>query len=172
MQRDDLIKLLKKIPESLLDQLVFSLSTGIDVYTQRLLQFGDEALLIRGRLGGSDESERVFLVPWPEVKMLFFSRPVEDPVLYNVFGELIGGVRKSLASQPKKDEEEHDEDEHRPMPVRLPAASPATPAAEPARAGMDVSEIRNKLLQPRKPPPRTETNKPIGNRPTNPQPKH
>lgn len=164
MQRDDLISLLKKIPESLLDQVVFSLSTGIDVYTQRLLQFGDEALLIRGRLGGSDESERVFLVPWPEVKMIFFSRPVEDVVLFNIFGDLIGGVRKSLASQPKKDEEEHDEDEHRPMPVRLPAA-PATPAAEPSRPGVDVSEIRNKLLQPRKPPPRTETNKPIINKP-------
>lgn len=164
MQRDDLISLLKKIPESLLDQVVFSLSTGIDVYTQRLLQFGDEALLIRGRLGGSDESERVFLVPWPEVKMIFFSRPVEDVVLFNIFGDLIGGVRKSLASQPKKDEEEHDEDEHRPMPVRLPAA-PVTPAAEPSRPGVDVSEIRNKLLQPRKPPPRTETNKPIINKP-------
>src|SRR5687767_5025611 len=115
MQRDECIKLLNKVPETMLDQVVLSLSTGIDVYIQRLLQTGEEALLLRGRLGGSDEGERIFLVPWPEIKMLFFSRPVEDYTLFTIFGDLIGGVRKSLATQAKKEAEEHDE-ESRPMP--------------------------------------------------------
>jgi hypothetical protein len=161
MQRDECIKLLNKVPETMLDQVVLSVSTGIDVYIQRLLQTGEEALLLRGRLGGSDEGERIFLIPWPEIKMLFFSRPVEDYVLFSIFGDLIGGVRKSLGAQTKKEDEEQDE-EARPMPVRLPAP-PTTP--EPSKASVDVSEIRNKLLQPRKPPPRTETNKPIVNKP-------
>jgi hypothetical protein len=162
MQREECVKLLSKVPDSMLDQVVLSLSTGIDVYVQRLLQTGEDALLVRGRLGGTDEGERVFLVPWPEIKMMFFSRPVEDQILFNIFGDLLGGVRKSLGATNTKKEEEEQEEEYRPMPVRLPAA-PATP--EPSRAGVDVSEVRNKLLQPRKPPPRTETNKPIINKP-------
>jgi hypothetical protein len=163
MEREDWISLLKKVPDTLLDQVVLSLSTGIDVYTQRLLQFGDEALLLRGRLGGTDEAERIFMVPWTEIRMMFFSRPVEDQSLFNIFGDLLGGVRKSMV-QAKKEDEDHD-DERRPAPVRLPAPT----ATESPRPNVDVSHIRDRLLQPRKQPPRTETNKPMGDRPINPK---
>lgn len=171
MKREDWIKIFEKIPEAMHEQVVFSLSTGIDVYNQRFLQYGEESLLIRGRLGGSDEGSRIFLVPWAELKMVFFSRPVEDDVLFKVFGDLIGGIRKSMNTKTKEEEEQQDEnqedeDTHRPEPMRLPPASlqAMTNAASP-KPGM--SELRSRLLQQRKPPPNVQTNKPgPGNKPT------
>lgn len=169
MQRENWVELFQKLPEPVHDQIVFSLSTGIDVYNQRFLQFGDEHLLIRGRLGGTDEAERIFMVPWSELKMIFFSRPLEDETLFKIFGDLIGGVRKSMGAQTKKEQEEEEmEDEEASYdPVRLPAAAvqPLAEASSP-KPGANMSELRSKLLQPRKPPPNTNANKPgTGNKP-------
>lgn len=168
MNREHWVDLFQKMPEAMHDQIVFSLSTGIDVYNQRFLQYGDEFLLIRGRLGGTDESERIFMVPWPELKMIFFSRPVEDDTVFKMFGELIGGVRKSLSSKSKQQEEEEqdaldEEEANRPEPVRLPAASvqalaDASSPKQPSNVNLD--ELRSRLLQQRKPPPKTQANKP------------
>ncbi|MFO0815425.1 MAG: hypothetical protein U0796_19590 [Gemmatales bacterium] len=163
MTRENWLALFNKIPEKMHDLVVLSLSTGIDVYIQRFLQFGDDSILLRGRLGGTDEGERIFLVPWDELRIIFFNRPVEDEALYQTFGELIGGVKKSMATKSKQQEEEEEQEqedeEGRPEPVRLPPASlqALTEAASPRP---DVSSIRNRLLQPRKPPPNTQTNKP------------
>lgn len=165
MTREDWISILQKLPENIHDQVVFSLSTGIDVYNQRFLQHGLESLLIRGRLGGSDEGERIFMIPWSEIKVLFFSRPVEDEILFRIFGDLIGGVRKSMAAKAKKQEEEESEEqemeeEARPMPVRLPAASVQAIADASPKSGVSMDELRSRLLQQRRPPPNTATNKP------------
>ncbi len=169
MRHEEWIALFNKIPEVMHDQVVLSLSTGIDVYIQRFLQLNDTCILLRGRLGGTDEGERVFLVPWPELKMIFFSRPVGDEFLFKVFGDLIGGVKQSFTAKKKPDaevEQEEDEDEEpRPMPVRLPPTPAMTEAARPG--SINVDDVKMRLLQPRKPPPRTETNKPgPGTRPT------
>jgi hypothetical protein len=169
MTRENWLALFNRIPEHMHDLVVLSLSTGIDVYIQRFLQFGDDGILLRGRLGGTDEGERIFMVPWIEIKVIFFNRPVEDQILFNVFGELIGGVKKSLAGKSKDEEEreemEREEEEaQRPEPVRLPPSY--TAGSEAASPRPDVSSIRNRLLQPRKPPPNTQTNKPgPGNKP-------
>lgn len=166
MKKEHWVNFFQKLPETMHDQVVFSLSTGIDVFNQRFLVYADEYLLIRGRLGGTDESERIFMVPWEELKMVFFSRPVEDEMLVKTFGEIIGGIKKSLGSKSKTEEEEQarmaDEDERRPEPVRLPAASvqALAEASAPKQAPVNMSELRSRLLQPRKPPPNVQSNKP------------
>jgi hypothetical protein len=168
MQRENWISIFEKIPETLHDQVVFSLSTGIDVYNQRFLQFGLESLLIRGRLGGTDEGSRIFMIPWEELKLVFFSRPLEDDVLVKVYGDIIGGVRKSMATKARQQQEEEaeqeveEEEEHRPQPVRLPAASfqMPTPDTSEAKQQPDLNELRSRLLNKRKPPPNAPTNKP------------
>lgn len=174
MKRDHWVSLFQKLPETMHDQVVFSLSTGIDVYNQRFLVYADDYLLVRGRLGGTDEGERIFMVPWEELRMIFFSRPVEDEMLFKTFGDLIGGVRKSMGSKSKVDEEEQeeaneDEEDRNPVPVRLPAASVqalAEASAPKQASGVNMSELRSRLLQPRKPPPNVRTNKPgTGNKP-------
>lgn len=165
MKREHWVSFFQKLPETMHDQVVFSLSTGIDVFNQRFLVYADDYLLIRGRLGGTDESERIFMVPWEELKMVFFSRPVDDEILVKTFGEIIGGVKKSLGAKSKVEEEEHDrhdDDEQRPEPVRLPAASvqALAEASAPKQASVNMSELRSRLLQPRKPPPNVQSNKP------------
>ena len=167
MKREQWVSLFQKLPEPMHDQIVFSLSTGIDVYNQRFLVFGDDYLLVRGRLGGTDEAERIFMVPWEELKMIFFSRPVDDDMLFKTFGEIIGGVRKSMGSKSKQDEEEQmeneEDEENRPEPVRLPAASVqslAEASAPKQNSEVNMSELRSRLLQPRKPPPKVQINKP------------
>jgi len=162
MKREHWVNFFQKLPDTMHDQVVFSLSTGIDVFNQRFLVYAEEYLLIRGRLGGTDESERIFMVPWEELKMIFFSRPVDDEMLFKTFGEIIGGVKKSLGAKSKVEEEEQDEDEQRPEPVRLPAASvqALAEASAPKQAPVNMSELRSRLLQPRKPPPNVQSNKP------------
>lgn len=166
MKREHWVHFFQKLPETMHDQVVFSLSTGIDVFNQRFLVYADEYLIIRGRLGGTDESERIFMVPWEELKMVFFSRPVEDEMLVKTFGEIIGGVKKSLGSKSKTEEDAEqariEEEEQRPEPVRLPAASlqALAEASAPKPTSVNLSELRSRLLQPRKPPPNVQSNKP------------
>lgn len=164
MKREDWIRIFEKLPETMHDLVVFSLSSGIDVYNQRFLRYDEESLLVRGRLGGTDEGARIFLVPWTELRMIFFARPVEDDVLFNVFGDLIGGVRKSMSSKTRQEQEEQqekedDEEEFRPEPVRLPVASVQS-LAEATAPKTEMSALRSRLLQQRKPPPPNQTNKP------------
>jgi Sec-independent protein translocase protein TatA len=165
MKREDWIGIFEKLPENMHDQIVLSLSTGIDVYNQRFLQFGDDGLLIRGRLGGTDEGERIFMVPWPEIKMLFFARPIEDDILFRVFGEIIGGVKKSMAAKSKQQEEQEEDDreeeENRPQPMRLPPSSvEAIKEQSTPKPMANMDELKNRLLAQRKPAPNTQTNKP------------
>ncbi|MFT3883833.1 MAG: hypothetical protein QM703_29900 [Gemmatales bacterium] len=166
MKREHWVNFFQKLPDTMHDQVVFSLSTGIDVFNQRFLVYADEYLIIRGRLGGTDESERIFMVPWEELKMVFFSRPVEDEMLVKTFGEIIGGVRKSLGAKSREEEEKEqdrmEDDEQRPEPVRLPAASlqALAEASAPKQPPVNMSELRSRLLQPRKPPPNVQSNKP------------
>jgi hypothetical protein len=166
MKREHWVSFFQKLPETMHDQVVFSLSTGIDVFNQRFLVYADEYLIIRGRLGGTDESERIFMVPWEELKMIFFSRPVEDEMLVKTFGEIIGGVKKSLGAKSREEEEKEqdrlEDDEQRPVPVRLPAASvqALAEASVPKQPPVNMSELRSRLLQPRKPPPNVQSNKP------------
>jgi hypothetical protein len=167
MKREYWVTLFEKLPETMHDQVALSLSTGIDVYNQRFLLYAEEFLLVRGRLGGTDEGERIFMIPWEELKMIFFSRPVDDEMLFRTFGEIIGGVRKSLATKSKSEEEEEnerreEEEEQRPEPVRLPAASVQSlaEASAPKQSAGSMSELRSRLLQARKPAPNVRTNKP------------
>lgn len=161
MTREEWIEVFKKIPETMHDQIVLSVSTGIDVYVQRLLQVGEQNVLIRGRLGGTDEGERIFLVPWPELRVLFFSRPVGDEMMYGMFGELIGGIRKSAIRKKADEEEIEEEEEQEAEPMHLtPSYNQQEEEEMPKRGGVNLEDVRQRLLQPRKPPPRTETNKP------------
>jgi hypothetical protein len=165
MSRDEWIELFKKIPDSMHDQVILTLSTGIDVYIQRFLQWGDHNLLIRGRLGGTDEGERIFLVPWQELRLLLFSRPIGDEILFSVFGELIGGIRKSMMAKTTQEEEEEEDMEEEEDELNDLRALSAAPVPSP-KAGVDLDDVRMRLLQPRKPPPRTETNKPGPGKPS------
>ncbi len=165
MTREDWIRIFEKLPENMHDQIVLSLSTGIDVYNQRFLKFGEESLLIRGRLGGTDEGERIFMVPWVEIKMLFFNRPIEDDILFKIFGEIIGGVRKSMAAKSRQQEEiEEDaqaEEELQPMPMRLPPSTiEALQEQSTPKPQSNIDALKSRLLQQRRPPPNTNTNKP------------
>ena len=93
--------------------------------------------------------------------------PDREEQFFKMFGELIGGVRKSLSAKSKQQEEEEEdaideEERSRPEPVRLPAASVQAleDASAPKQTGVNMSELRSRLLQPRKPPPKTQVNKP------------
>jgi hypothetical protein len=80
--------------------------------------------------------------------------------MHGMFGELIGGIRKS-AMLKKADEEEIEEDEEQePEPRHLAPSYNQDEEEMPKRGGVNLEDVRQRLLQPRKPPPRTETNKP------------
>jgi hypothetical protein len=165
MTREEWLGLFNKIPETMHDQVVLSISTGIDVCIQRFLQFTDQNLVVRGRLGGTDEGERIFLVPWPEIRLLYFSRPVGDELMFSMFGDLIGGVRKSMIA--KKDERDiEEEEEHSVEPMHLTPSYDHEEEVQAKPAGVNLEDVRQRLLQPRKPPPRTETNKPGPGKPS------
>lgn len=148
MTGSDWKTLLEKVPPDFIDAIVLTLSTGMEIHTERILQLQDSHLLIRGRAGGTDEGELVFFSPWDEVKTLHFQRPLPDVIAFKLFGELIGGVKQDLgarAAAERAEKEKQKEEQAQAEPSNRPIQpSQPLPAGMPSNPG--VEKLRSKLF--------------------------
>lgn len=142
MQVSDWIDLMQRIPPEDMETFMLALNNGQEVAMQRLLQVNDRYALVRGRLGGTDDPDRVFCVPLEQVAFGYFNRPMPDRRVINIFGDIIGGIRTSATDavvEAPKGEAAAPED-----------AKPAEAEADKAAAGPNVSMLRDRLLTQKK----------------------
>jgi hypothetical protein len=141
MQSAAWVPLLKLVPPELQDNLNLVTTAQREIAVQWFAQFADDYLVLRGRLGGTTDQDRVFVVPYDQICYLGFSRPVKDEVLQRIFGELLPPPVPVAAAPPPRPVEEVPQPAAAPEPtpppapevapeptmVQLPAKNPVAP---------------------------------------------
>ena len=142
-------KLITSIPEECWDGMFLELNTGMNLAIARVMKFADDYLLVRGRVGGTDEEDRLFVVPYESLMMVMFTRPMDDEKVTSIFGELLGGVRRRREDEEEKDKQNADEAREKlkkDAEKLTEAFAPQTPAGPQAPG---TSTLRERLLRPR-----------------------
>jgi hypothetical protein len=113
----------------------FSLVTvnGTEISIQLILRLEADFVIIKGRLSGSQESGRVFFIPYASIDTFSFTNPVRETDVAELFDSL------------KFDE---------PVPIPAPEPSPVAPTAHAAANGKPVDPgsgskpvIRSEVLE-------------------------
>lgn len=152
MQASEWTKLISSIPDDCWEGMFLELNTGMNLAVQRVMKYTDEYILLRGRVGGTDEEDRLFIVPYESLMMVMFTRSMDDEKIISIFGDIIGGVKR-------KKEEDKDKEEGEVVPAdgkqklktdadKLTEAFTAQAPPGGAQAP-GTSTLRERLLQPR-----------------------
>jgi hypothetical protein len=141
--RADLWKaLLHRIPEEMLDNLVLATGQGTEINVQALLRMEEEVVILRGRIAGSNDTGKVFLLPYEHLDHIAFQRPLTDAQLEQAFGitppaPTVPTVQQVPEPQPVA--------AAAPAPAPQPAASP--PPAAPAGGLLSRLPTRAEIIR-------------------------
>jgi hypothetical protein len=131
--------LLQRLPLDQHEKLMMVTSGGTEMAIQRILFIQGDCLIIKGRLSGSQDTGRVFFIPYSHIDYLGFQTAVLESDIRNWFGEdeLLARLEKSEA--PATDAAaaaEGTNGEAAPAASEAaPTAPEATPAEGPAGSG-------------------------------------
>src|SRR4051812_20005066 len=78
MQADVWKALLRRIPAEQMDNLMLMTAQGTEINVQALLRMEEEFMVLRGRLAGSNDGGRTFLLPYEHLDHVGFQRPLSD----------------------------------------------------------------------------------------------
>ena len=96
MQSAAWVQLLKLIPPDQQDNVNLVTTVEREISVQQFSQFADSYLVLRGRLGGTTDTDRVYVIPYDQLCYVGFIRPIKDEVLQRIFGE---GSNKDVEHQ-------------------------------------------------------------------------
>ncbi len=162
MQSVDWIKLLRLVPPELVDNVTLITVLGIEISVQTIIQMDEQYIVLRGRMSGTNDDGKSFIVPYDQLCFLGFTRPVPEAALLRMLNSAPGAA-PALAPAPVVEvkavpvEEVRKEDTEAPVPVQAEASSPGspknpTPTKKPNMAAL-LDRIRARSQQPNGQPP-------------------
>lgn len=86
MQNSAWITLLRLMPPSLHGSLLLVTRIGQEISIQDVFRLEDDYAVLRGRMGGTTEAGRVFVMPYDEIHYLGFHKPMKEPEIAAIFG--------------------------------------------------------------------------------------
>jgi hypothetical protein len=113
MQADLWKALLRRIPEEHADNLMLMTAQGTEINVQMILRMEEDVVILRGRLSGTSDAGRIFMVPYEHLDHIGFQRPMTDAQLQAALGITVTAAT-------------------RPAPAAETAPPPAAPEAAPA----------------------------------------
>jgi hypothetical protein len=129
MQADLWKALLRRIPAEHIDNVMLMTAQGTEINVQALWRMDEDFIVLRGRIAGSNDAGRIFIVPYDQLEHMGFQRPLTDGQLQEVFD----GV--PAAAAPAAPAPAAAEPAPAPVVVPPPAAPEAAPVAQPAAEG-------------------------------------
>jgi hypothetical protein len=81
--------LLQHVPPEQQDGLMLVTTSGIEITINNLLRIDHEFVALRGRVAGSQEGGRLFLIPYENIHYLGTQRPIKDSEFQETFGNLV-----------------------------------------------------------------------------------
>ncbi len=129
--------LLRRIPAEQTDNLMVKTAEGTEINVQALLLMDEQVMVLRGRIAGSNDAGRVFVVPYEHLDHMGFQKPLSDAELQSVFG--ITPAAPPVAFEPLPESPP-------PEPaVAVPAPAPPPIAANPGL--LAKVPTRSKIIQ-------------------------
>jgi hypothetical protein len=128
MQNSDWIELFRRIPLNRHEKLVVVTKVGIEIAVQNILRLEPACLMMRGRLAGTTDMGRVFMIPYEQIGYLNFSFevPVEQfevmlgPTDFPVVDKQALSTEAELEAESPEDESAVEADEEKPSAARRP----------------------------------------------------
>ncbi len=133
MQNSAWAALLRHIPSEIHHNLMLVTASGTEIAIQAILRVDHEFMALKGRLAGSQDAGRLFLIAYNQIDYFGFQQPVKE----SEFHEWFDGLEMPAPAAEPVAEELVAEVEPEPEPV--PEAAPAPPAT-PAAATPPVPE--------------------------------
>ena len=87
MQSADWSRLLQRIPASYHDSLMLVTTIGMEITLQAIERIEDAYLVVRGRMGGSTDTGRIFFVPFDQINYLGYMRLARQQDISALLGE-------------------------------------------------------------------------------------
>jgi hypothetical protein len=159
-------KFFEDLPTSEHELAIVALANGDEVSIQRIMKYMDAFMVVRGRLGGTEDAGHVFCLPYDRIEFVFFSRIQPDQTVVEMFGDIIGGVRLAFMIDPEEEARKKALTEAAAAAAAAEGSEGAAPGtdgalpAAPKPAPANVSALRSRLLQnrSRRIDPRTRQN--------------
>jgi hypothetical protein len=128
------IALLRHIPAEQQARFMLVTASGTEITVQSLLLIEKEFVVIKGRLSGTQDTGRVFFIPYANLDYFGFQQAVKD----TEFAELFGTLSVPAAAEPPD-----------PAPEPLPEPEPPLPAVAPPApaAAAGRPSIRSEVLE-------------------------
>jgi hypothetical protein len=86
MQSEMWVWLLRRVPADQYNQLMLLTRSGMEIAVQTLLRIEAEFVAIKGRLAGSQDAGRVFLIPFTNIDYVGFQKDVKESEFDAIFG--------------------------------------------------------------------------------------
>jgi outer membrane biosynthesis protein TonB len=119
MDRARWLELLRRIPAAYHDSLALTTSSGVEISAQALVRLEEDYVVVRGRLGGTTDTGRLFFVPYDQINFLGCIRVLTEAEVLALYGE---GPPAAVAAAPAAPPPE--------APPPAEAAPPEPPKAE------------------------------------------
>jgi hypothetical protein len=142
MQNSAWISLLQLMPPSRHDSLTIMTTIGLEISVQNVFRLEEEFLVVRGRLGGTTDAGRVFMIPYEEIHYLGFQKPMNEADIAAIFG---GGPALAETQQANHTVAE----EQTPVPAE---SGPTSAGVEAPSVGVEPSPTPDTFAPKAKPP--------------------
>lgn len=147
MQLSEWVRLFTNAPPDAQSAMILGVANGSTVAVQEVVRIDPEYVVIRGRLGGTTDADRIFCLPYDQLTFFLFNKPLSDEDLSQAFGGEIKLRRDSLldeeAERPPLEEEEPTIDE-KPAETEPAAVEQAPKASADLRARLGLKAGRNR----------------------------
>src|SRR5438105_367189 len=83
------VALLRHLPPEQHDQIMLVTAAGTEIAIGGILRLEQEFVVIKGRLSGSQDSGRVFIIPFNQIDYLGFQKPLKDTEFHEMFASFV-----------------------------------------------------------------------------------
>jgi hypothetical protein len=127
--------LLRQIPADQHDQLMLRTANGTEISVQNLLRIDFEFVVVKGRLSGSQDNGRVFILPYGNIDYFGINRFVKDEEYTALFATVVIPDPEAKAAPP----------------APAAAATPPAPAPTGAMGKPTVADASLQVIRPSRP---------------------
>lgn len=102
------IRLLRRIPPGQAENLTVVTSAGAELSLQSIVRLDEDFLVVRARLAGTSDAGRAFFIPYDQIDLLGFQKPVREEdvrVLFDGPGAWPAAEQHYAASPPPAERE-------------------------------------------------------------------
>jgi hypothetical protein len=139
MQGTSWVAMLRRIPPAQQDCTVLVTTTATEIHLQNIVRLEKEYVVVRARLGGSQDMGRIMFVPYDQINYVALTKQVSEAVVHTLLGK--PGVTVQLV--------ENGEVVDDPAPSEAVVETP--PAEEPAAAKEEAPAPQAEPKPPPKP---------------------